>query len=146
MKILYLLAEIPQLINEIRQPIWKRCSEKLLKIHRETQEQKVCNSGAFLCNFQNFREQLFFEEHLWTSASKLYFKKTNTGVFCELFKNTYFVERLRTTGSEIPVRGSLFNKAASVTPWKPLTILERDSSTGTSLWILWTSLWILWNF
>ena len=138
MKILYLLAEIPQLINEMRRPIWKRCSEKLLKIHRETQEEKDFNSGAFLCNFQNFREQLFFEEHLWMSASKLYFKKTNTGVFCELFKNTYFVERLRTTGSEIPVRGSL--------SWKPLTILERDSSTGTSLWILWTSLWILWNF
>ena len=29
--------------------------------------------------------------------------------FCELYKKTYFVEHLRTAGSETPVWGSLFN-------------------------------------
>ena len=28
--------------------------------------------------------------------------------FCELFKDTYFVEDLQTAGSETPVRGYLF--------------------------------------
>ena len=32
------------------------------------------------------------------------------------------------TGSEAPIRGSLFNKVASVTAWKDLTVLERDPS------------------
>ena len=36
--------------------------------------------------------------------------------FCELFKNTYFVEDLRTAGSETPVRRSLFNKNSQETP------------------------------
>ena len=31
-------------------------------------------------------------------------------------------------GSETPIRGSLFNKVASVTAWKDLTVLERDPS------------------
>ena len=53
------------------------------------------------------------------STSKLYLKETPTQVFSrefsELFKNTYFVEDLRTAGSETPVRGSFFNKVASLT-------------------------------
>ena len=35
--------------------------------------------------------------------------------FCQLIKNTYFAEGLQTTSSEIRVRGSLFNKVASLT-------------------------------
>ena len=54
--------------------------------------------------------------------------------FCELFKNTYFVEDLRTAGSETPVRGSLFNKVASLTAWTHLTVLEAEVATGGVLY------------
>ena len=54
---------------------------------------------------------------------------------CELFKNTYFKEHLRTAGSKTLVRGFFFNKVASLA-WRPLTVLERDSSTGIFLQIL----------
>ena len=56
--------------------------------------------------------------------------------FCELFKKTYFVEDLQLAGSEIPVRGSLFNKVTSMTTWRLLAVLERDFRTGSSTWIL----------
>ena len=36
-------------------------------------------------------------------------------------------------GSEIPVRESLYNKFASLMPWRLLTVLERDTSTGIYL-------------
>ena len=36
--------------------------------------------------------------------------------FCELFKNTYFVEDLGTAGSETPVQQSLFSKNSQETP------------------------------
>ena len=66
-----------------------------------------------------------------------YLKETPTQVFpCEFFKSfkdINFNELLRTAGSKIPVRGFLFNKAASMTVWRPLTVLERDSSTGILL-------------
>ena len=39
-----------------------------------------------------------------------------------LFKSIYFVEHLREAGSEIPVRGSLFNKVGSLTAWRSLTV------------------------
>ena len=55
--------------------------------------------------------------------------------FCELFKNTYFKEHLRTIGSKTLVRGLLFNKVASLIAWRPLTVIERDSSTGIFLQI-----------
>ena len=45
----------------------------------------------------------YFEEHLWTTASKLIEKETPTQVFssefCELFKSIYFKEHLQTLGS-----------------------------------------------
>ena len=67
----------------------------------------------------------YFEEHLWTSASKLYLKRDSNMVFscefCDLFRNTYFVKDLQTTGSERPVRGSLFNRVASQMAWRHLT-------------------------
>ena len=88
----------------------------------------------------------YFEEHLWTSASKLYFKRdSNTSVFLRIFwiiqehRNIYIVEDIRTAGSETPVRGSVFNKFANLTAWTHLTVVERDPSTGISLWILWNS-------
>ena len=66
-------------------------------------------------------KNIYFEEHLWTTASKLSLKRnSNTGVFlriCELFKNIYLVEYLQTTGSQMLVRGSLFNKVASLMAW-----------------------------
>ena len=93
------------------------------------------------CETCKLLKKNYFEEHLWMSASNFYLKETLTQVFsrefCELFKNTYFVEDLRRAGSETTVRGSLFNKVASLTTWTHLTVLERDSSTGTSLRILW---------
>ena len=88
----------------------------------------------------SYKKRVHFEEHLWMSASKLYLKRDyNTGVFLWtlLFKNTYFVVDLRMAGSETPIRGSLFNKVASVTAWKHLTVLERDPSKGIYLWVLW---------
>ena len=41
-------------------------------------------------------------------------------------------------GSKTLVRGFLFNKVASLMAWRPLTVLERDSSTGIVLLILWS--------
>ena len=83
----------------------------------------------------------FFEEHLWTTASKPYLKgDSNVRVllyeFCELFKNTFFNEHLWMAGSKRAVQGFLLNKVASLTAWRPLTVLERDSSTVIFLWIL----------
>ena len=74
------------------------------------------------------KKRVYFEEHLWMSPSKLYFKRDyNTSVFLWtlLFTNTYFVVDLRTAGSGTPVRGSLFNKVASVTAWRHLTLSWR---------------------
>ena len=71
-------------------------------------------------------------------------KETPTQVFCcefcELFRNTYFVKDLRTAGSKTPVWGSIFNKVGSQMGWRHLAGLERDSSTGISLWISWNFL------
>ena len=84
------------------------------------------------------------EEHLWTTASKLYSRRgSNADVFlCILWiiQEHPFVEDLRTTGSEIPVGGSLFNKVVYLTTWWPLTVLETESSKGISQWILWNFL------
>ena len=64
-------------------------------------------------------------------------RETRTHVFScefrELFKSTYFVEDLQTAGSETPVRGFVFNKVASLTARRLLTVLERDCRTGISL-------------
>ena len=82
----------------------------------------------------------YFEEHLWMPSSKLYLKRDyNTSVFLWtlLFKKTYLVVDLRMTGSETPIRWSLFNKVASETTWKYLAVLERDSSKGIYPWALW---------
>ena len=96
---------------------------------------------ALSCEIWKHCKSNYFEEHLWISTSKIYLKRDSSMVFscgfCELFKNTYFVEDLQTAGSETPVWGSLFNKVASFMAWRPLTVLRRDCSTCISLWILW---------
>ena len=53
--------------------------------------------------------------------------------FCELFKNTYFVEYLGKAGFETLVLRSLFNQVASLTIWKHLTVLETEVATGVLL-------------
>ena len=58
---------------------------------------------VFSCEICKLFKSNYFEEHLWTSASKLYLKTDPAQVFsCEFFelvKNTYFVEDLWTAGS-----------------------------------------------
>ena len=86
-----------------------------------------------------FHRSLFLKKlQFWGPATLL--KKAPTQVFscefCKLLKNIYFKEHLRTAGSKTLVRGFLFNKVASLMAWRPLTVLERDSSTGIFLQIL----------
>ena len=71
----------------------------------------------------------YFEEHLWTSASKLYLKRdSNTVVFLWILGISQ--EHLFCRGSMNgwfwnTSAGSLFNKVASLTAWRHLTVLER---------------------
>ena len=50
--------------------------------------------------------------------------------FCELFKNTYFVEDLRMAGSETPVLEFPFNKVARLLAWTYLIVLKTEAATG----------------
>ena len=75
----------------------------------------------------------YFEEHLWTSTL---FKKRLELCILWIVQEHYFVEDLRTADSKTPVRGSLFNKIASLTAWRLWTVLERDCRKGIFLWIL----------
>ena len=83
----------------------------------------------FSCEIYKCFKNNYSEEHLWASASKHYLKtgsKSGTSCeFCKLFKNTYFLEDLLTACSKTPVKGTFFKKVASLTAWKPLTVLER---------------------
>ena len=107
---------------------------------------RVCNfikktlTQMISCEIYKLFKNNYFEEHLRASASKNYLKKTRRQVlsceFCELFKNINFPGYLQNARSETPVRGSFFNKYASLTPWRPLTMLERDCHTVIFLWIL----------
>ena len=56
--------------------------------------------------------------------------------FVNYSRTPIFKEHVRTAGSKTLVRGFLFNKVASLMAWRPLTVLERDSSTGIFLQIL----------
>ena len=70
----------------------------------------------------SYKKRVYFEEHLWMSASKLYLKRDyNTGVFlwALLFKNTNFVVDLRMAGSEAPNRGLSLIK---LQVWRPESI------------------------
>ena len=101
---------------------------------------KKTPTQVFSCEIYKLFKNNYFEEHLWSLVLNIIWKETRTQVFsrefCKLFKNTYFLEDLQTACSQTPVRGSFFNKVASLTPWKLLTLLERDRRTGISLWIL----------
>ena len=87
-----------------------------------------------------FFKNHYFEEHLWTSASKHYLKETRTQgrpcKYCKLFKNTYFLEHLQTACSQTPVTVSFVNNVRNLTAWRLLIVLERDCRTGISQWIL----------
>ena len=96
---------------------------------------KTTSTLVLSCEMWKIFKNNYFEEHLWATAFKLYLKTgTNTGVFLWILK-FYFAEHLRGDGSEILVRGSLFNKVASLMVWRPL--LKRDCGTGIYLWIVW---------
>ena len=92
------------------------------------------------CEIYKLFKNNYFEEHLWTSASKYCLKRdSNTGAFLWVLwvvQNTYFLEDLETASSETPVRESFFNKVESLTAWRLLTVLERDCRKVISLWIL----------
>ena len=60
----------------------------------------------------------FFNKAGVLRACNFIIQDSDTGAFCEsfkLFKNTYFLEDLETTSSEKLIRGSFFNKVASLT-------------------------------
>ena len=94
----------------------------------------------FSCEIYKLFKNNYFEEHLWTSAPKLYLKRdSNTGGY--LWILWIVQEHLFCWGSMNgsfwnTSAGSLFNKVASLRTWRHLTVLKRDSSTGISLWIL----------
>ena len=76
----------------------------------------------------------------------IYYKRNSSrnsgGFFCDFFKickNIYCEEYLQVAVSETPVSESVFNKFTSLTTWRPVTLLNRDSSTGVYLWVLRTS-------
>ena len=79
------------------------------------------NAVAFLWNLQNLLGTIILKNICECLLLNFIYKETPTQVFshkfCKFFKNTYFVEDLRTAVSETPVRGSLFNKVASLTTW-----------------------------
>ena len=83
----------------------------------------------------------YFKELLWMITSKLYLKReSNINVFLSILsviQERLLVDDLRKTGFETAMRGSLFNKVASLTAWMSLTVLEKDCSMGISLWLLW---------
>ena len=126
--------------------IHKIHSKKPLCLFNRVAVLRACNfvkddsNTCIFCQIYKVFKNNYFEERLWTSASKHYLKRdSNSGAsceFCKLFKNTYFLEDLRTACSETPVRRSFFKNVASLTAWKLLTVLERDCRTGISLWIL----------
>ena len=83
----------------------------------------------FSCEIRKLFKNNYFEEHLWTSASKLYLTRdSNTGVFlwslwiiqkhlfCRGSMNGWFWN----TSAEW-----LFDKVASLTAWRHLTVLDR---------------------
>ena len=122
-----------------KQSSWGVLSKKdVLKYFAKFTEKHFCRS-LFFSKVAGWTPQTFRSSHWICSVKQGPLKKvTPTKVFpcefCELFKNTYFVEDLQTAGSETPERGCLFNKVASLTTWSSLIVSGRDFSTGISLW------------
>ena len=85
---------------------------------------KKIRTQELSCKICEVFKNNYFEEHLWTTTVySLYSKRdSDTGAFRCILRI---------------IQQSLFNKVARLTAQWPLTVLERDSSTGTSLWIFW---------
>ena len=98
------------------------------------------NTVAFLWNLQNFLKIIILKNILWISVSKQYLKRdSNTGAFLRIL--WIIQEHLFSRGSTNSwLRNSngffFFNKAAILTAWRLLIVLERDCRTVISLWIL----------
>ena len=107
------------------------------KFTKKKKKKKICRS-PFFNKVAGSKPETFRSSHWRCFVKQGVLKKvTPTKVspceFCELFKNTYFVEDLQTAGSETPERRCLFNKVASLTTSSCLIVLERNCSTGISL-------------
>ena len=97
---------------------------------------KDSDTGTLLWNLRSFKKN-YFEEYLWTTASRLYLKRDfNAGVF--LWVLWIIQERLFYTASE---NGWFWNTSTGVSliklqAWLPeglsLTVLERNSNTDIS--------------
>ena len=79
---------------------------------------------------------------VWISSESVLrvsnFIKENSDTVVYLWNLWIIQEKdLQMVGSRKPARGSLFNKVGNLTSWRPSAVLERDSGTGISLWILW---------
>ena len=72
--------------------------------------------------FTNFLRTIFLKNICERLLLNIIYIETRTQMlsceFCELFKNTYFLEDLQTACSQTPVRESFFNKVASLTSLK----------------------------
>ena len=157
------MIEILQLVHEIA--VFRRCSKEEMSWKTQNSQIKTrsshpevfCQKKMSLDILQNSQKKkknffcLFFDkvagskpETFRSSHWRCFVKQgvlkkvTPTKVspcgFCELFKNTYFVQDLQTAGSETE-RRCLFNKVASLTTSSCLIVLERNCSTGISLWV-----------
>ena len=94
--------------------------------------QRRCSVKWFLKNvLKNICEWLLLH-FIWKETST----QLLSGEFCKFFKNTYLAEHLQIVGSKTTVLRSLFNKVAGLTVRGFVTLLERHTSTGISLWIL----------
>ena len=78
---------------------------------------RACNfikktlTKVFSCEICNY-----FDKHLNVYFLILFKKRLQHSCeFCELYKNTYFVDDLPTSGSKKSVRGPHFSKVASLT-------------------------------
>ena len=96
----------------------------------KTMRQVLC------CQIYKLFKNIYFKEHLWTSASKLkrihrwcflvnFVSYSRTGILKRICK--WQVRKRQCTG--------LFLIKLQV--WRHLKVFERDSSTAISLWILW---------
>ena len=127
-------------------PFQQSCRPETL--NRQKQPLDICSfwraesvKQSVLKNFPNFAGKnvcwslFLIKLEFW--GPKTLLKKTPTQVFsceiCKIFRNSYFPEDLQTACSETPMRGSFFKKVASLTAWKLLTVLERDSHRYFSL-------------
>ena len=95
---------------------------------------------VFSCEIYKLFKNNYFKEYLLKSAAKLYLKRdSKTGVFlCILciIQEHLFCRGSMNDSFWNTSPGSLFNKVASLTAWRHLTVLDRDPSTYIFLQIL----------